>query len=99
MAVMRDKVTDDERRYIKENILDPISKDMDKLHLFGDMNRGKIMLETSIQRLNFDKAKYEVKLDIFREMNDTGWQISVSARPKDCDDNVGISARISQTEV
>ena len=92
---MRDKVTEDERKYIKDNILEPLSKDVDKLKLFQTMERGKLMLETSIQRLNFDRSLYEVRLDVFRETNDTGWQVSIQARPKDCDDPVGMNVRIS----
>jgi len=92
---MREAVTEDERRYIKENILDPLSKDVDKLPLFGDMARGKLMLETSVQRLKFDRKNYEIKLDYFREINNNGWEITIAVRPKDCSDSVGMNVKIT----
>lgn len=83
-----------EKEYIRRNILNVISKDIDKMVLFENISRAKLMLETTISRLDYEKERYEIKLDILREGN-VAWQVVVSVRPKDCEEALSINARIS----
>jgi len=82
-----------ERDYIQHNILNPISKDMDKMRLFGNLTRARMMLETSISRLAFDKNNYDVRLETVKQDEKTWW-IVVSAGPRNCEERVSVNAKI-----
>ena len=92
--MIREFMDESEKEYIRRNILNVISKDIDKMVLFENISRAKLMLETTINRLDYEKERYEIKLDILREGN-VAWQVVVSVRPKDCEEALSINARIS----
>ena len=95
MNTVREFMDASEKDYIQKNILNPISKDMDKMILFENIERARWMLEGAIGRLNYEKNRYEIKLDIIRE-GDVAWQVVVSARPKGCEESVSVNARLSR---
>lgn len=91
--MIREKMDQSEREYIERTIIKPIEKDLDKITLFENMHRAKLMLESAIGRLNFEKDRYEIRLDITKH-GDVAWEVSVSARPKDCEEKVSVTATV-----
>ena len=82
---MRDTLTEEERKYVKENIFDGLQEDINKVLLFGNTQRASIMLEGSIRQLKFDKKKYETRI-VFDKIGETEYVLRIQARAKDCEE-------------
>lgn len=91
----RNLMEESERRYIQDNILGQISKIIDKVSFFENMSRAKLMIESSISRLSYEKEKYEVKFEIYLDPNAQQWNMIFSARPFDCAESEKLNVRIN----
>jgi len=80
----KDYLSEDEKRYIKEKIMEPMKVDLERSILFDTIPRAKLMLESSLQRIKFEKA-YEARI-IFDRQNDNQYVIRLQARKKDCEE-------------
>jgi hypothetical protein len=52
--MIRELLTENEKNYIKEKIINPMIPDMEKSTLFNNVDRATIMLETSLRRIMTD---------------------------------------------
>lgn len=82
---MREKLTEEEKSYIKTKILEPITPDVVKVPLFQTIDRAKIMLKTAIERLTFDKDKYTTRI-LFDQRGTKELVVSIQAKHKDCEE-------------
>ena len=92
---MRNELTEQEKNYIKSLIFDPLEKDMDKIILFGTIERGLRALNSSVSQLKFDKKEYEAKFVV----EDTGiankFKLRLLARKKNCSEIISLDRTIS----
>lgn len=81
---MKDYLTEDEKRYIKEKIMEPMRPDLERSVLFDTIPRAQLMLESSLRRLKFERD-YEARI-IFDRQNDNSYVIRLQARRKECEE-------------
>ena len=79
---MRENLTEEEKNYIKVNIIMPLETDFNKVHLCATGNRAQIMLETSLKRIKFDPS-YEARISI-RQMPNNDCFILFEGKRKGC---------------
>lgn len=85
---MRDYLSEDEKRYIKEKIMEPMKPDMEKSIFFDTIPRAKLMLESSLKRIKFERG-YEARI-IFDRQNNNQYVIRLQARHKDCEEYLSL---------
>lgn len=89
---MRNYLTEEEKNYIKEKILEPMRGDISRATMFDSIERSKIMLESSLKRLNF-KKEYEARV-IFDKVNDRKYVLRIQAHPKDCEEFISLDSEL-----
>ena len=85
---MKDYLSEEEKIYIKNKILEPMRPSIEKAAVFGTIPRAQIMLETSLRGLRFDKG-YEARV-IFDKRDDNNYVIKVQARKLECEEYVSL---------
>ncbi len=90
---MKDFLNEDEKRYIKEKIMEPMRPDLERSLVFGSVERAKMMLESSLKRLNFGKD-YEARV-IFDRQNDSTFILRLQARKRDCEEFISLDFPIA----
>lgn len=83
--IIKQFLTEEEKSYIKHNILDAVKSDLDKALLFESIPRIQVMLESSIKRLKFDHDLFEAR-SVVRRMSDQHYNIAIEARKKNCEE-------------
>lgn len=86
---MKDMLSESEQRYIREKILEPMKTDLERSILFDSIPRAKLMLESSLQRLKFEK-EYEARI-VFDRQTDYQYVIRLQARKKDCEEYLSLN--------
>ncbi len=85
---MRSYLTDEEKSYIKVKIMEPMRSDLERTILFDTIPRAKLMLESSLKRLKFEK-EYEARV-IFDKKNANSYVIRLQAHKKDCEEYISL---------